>query len=57
MQVHRPDIVVKVNDIDHTWITNLAVPGDLRMVEKDKEKVGKYHDPRERYYYYDDFGE
>ena len=31
-------------EMDHTWIINIAVPGDSRIEEKEREKVEKYQD-------------
>ena len=42
IQVRRPDIVVKDKELDHTWIIDIAVPGDARVEDKEKEKVEKY---------------
>ena len=41
IQARRPDIVVKDKELDHTWIIDIAVPGDARV---EKEKVEKYQD-------------
>ena len=40
----RPDIVVKDKLLDHTWLIDVAVPGDGRVKEKEREKVEKYQD-------------
>ena len=42
IQTRRPDIVVKDKELDHTWIIDIAVPGDARV--EDKERVEKYQD-------------
>ena len=39
IQSRRPDIVAKDKELDHTWIIDIAVPGDARV--EDKEKVEK----------------
>ena len=44
IQARRPDIVVKDKELDHTWIIDIAVPGDARVEDKEKEKVEKYQD-------------
>ena len=44
IQARRPDIVVKEKGLDHTWIIDIAVPGDSRIEEKEKEKIEKYQD-------------
>ena len=36
--------VVKDKELDHTWIIDIAVPGDARVEDKEKEKVAKYQD-------------
>ena len=40
----RPDIVVKDKMMGHTWLIDVAVPGDERIKEKDVEKIDKYQD-------------
>ena len=40
----RPDIVSVDKNLDHTWVIDIAVPGDGRVEEKEKEKVFKYQD-------------
>ena len=38
IQARRPDIVVKDKEFDHTtWIIDIAVPGDARVEDKEKE--------------------
>ena len=44
IQARRPDIVVKDKELDHTWIIDIAVPGDGRVKEKEREKVEKYQE-------------
>ena len=44
IQARRPDIVVKDKELDHTWIIDIAVPGDARVEDKEKEKIEKYQD-------------
>ena len=44
IQARRPDIIVKDKEIDHTWIIDIAVPGDKRVEEKEREKIEKYQD-------------
>ena len=44
IQARRPDIVVKDKELNHTWIIDIAVPGDDRVEDKEKEKVEKYQD-------------
>ena len=44
IQARRPDIVVKDKEIDHTWIIDIAVPGDSRTEEKEREKIEKYQE-------------
>ena len=34
--------MVKDKELDHTWIIDIAVPGDARVEDKEKEKVEKY---------------
>ena len=52
IQVHRPDSIVKDKETDHTWsinvtiimviiIIDIAVLGDSRTEEKEREEVGK----------------
>ena len=43
IQARRPDIVVKDKELDHTWIIDIAVPGDAISI-KGEEKVEKYQD-------------
>ena len=39
----RPDIVI-VNKMEKTAIiTDVATPGDKRIIDKEKEKIEKYH--------------
>ena len=40
----RPDIVVRDKMMDHTWLIDVAVPGDGRIKEKEVEKIDKYQD-------------
>ena len=40
----RPDIVVTNKDKRESWIVNIAIPGDLRVREKEIEKREKYQD-------------
>ena len=35
---------MKDKEIDHTLITDIAVPGDKRVEEKEREKIEKYQD-------------
>ena len=35
---------MKDKELDHTWIIDIAVPGDARVEDKEKEKVEKYQD-------------
>ena len=35
---------MKDKEIDHTWIIDIAVPGDKRIEEKEREKIEKYQD-------------
>ena len=49
IQAHRPDIVVKDKEMDNTWIIDIAVPGDARVEDKEKEKVEKYQDLAREY--------
>ena len=44
IQARRPDIIVMDKEMDHTWIIDIAVPGDSRIEEKEREKVEKYQD-------------
>jgi hypothetical protein len=44
IQARRPDIVVQEKEINHTWIIDIAVPGDARVTEKEREKVERYQD-------------
>ena len=44
IQARRPGIVVKDKELDHTWVIDIAVPGDGRVEEKEQEKVEKYQD-------------
>ena len=37
IQARRPEL-------NHTWIIDIAVPGDARVTEKEREKVEKYQD-------------
>ena len=37
-------IVVLDKEMDHTWVIDIAVPGDGRVEEKEKEKREKYQD-------------
>ena len=36
--------MVKDKELDHTWIIDIAVPGDGRVKEKEREKVEKYQE-------------
>ena len=36
--------MVKDKELDHTWIIDIAVPGDARVEDKEKEMVEKYQD-------------
>ena len=44
IQACRPDIIIKDNDMDHTWILDIAVPSDSRTAKKELEKAEKYQD-------------
>ena len=44
IQARRPDIIMKDKELDHTWLIDIAVPGDGRVKDKEKEKVEKYQD-------------
>ena len=44
IEARRPDIVVLDKEMDHTWVIDIAVPGDGRVEEKEKEKREKYQD-------------
>ena len=44
IQARRPDTVVKDKELDHTQIIDIAVPGDVRVEDEEKEKVQKYQD-------------
>ena len=44
ISARRPDIVFVNKEIDHTWIIDIAIPGDGRVIEKQREKVEKYQD-------------
>ena len=44
IQARRPDIVVKDKGISHIWVIDIAVPGDGRVEEKEKEKGEKYQE-------------
>ena len=35
---------MKDKELDHTWIIDIAVPGDARIEEKEREKLEKYQD-------------
>ena len=41
IQARRPDIAVKDMKLDHTWRTDIAVPGDERVKDNKKGKSGK----------------
>jgi len=40
IQARRPDIVVKDKEMNHTWIIDIAMPGDARIEEKE-EKIAR----------------
>ena len=42
IQTRRPDIAVKDMKLDHTWLTDIAVPGDERVKDKEQERVEGY---------------
>ena len=42
IQARRPDIVVKDKELDHTWLIDIAVPGDRIVNDREREKVKKY---------------
>lgn len=42
IEARRPDIVVVDKQLRHTWIIDIAVPGDFRVKEKELEKIEKY---------------
>ena len=44
LEARRPDIVVTDKENQETWIIDIAVPGDLRVKEKELEKREKYQD-------------
>ena len=44
IEARRPDIVVLDKELDHVWVIDIAVPGDGRVEEKEKEKREKYQD-------------
>ena len=35
---------MKDNELDHTWLIDIAVPGDERVKDKKQEKLEKYQD-------------
>ena len=44
IDARRPDIVVMNKDKRESWIVDIAIPGDLRVREKEIEKREKYQD-------------
>ena len=44
LEARRPDIVVTDKENQETWIIDIAIPGDLRVKEKELEKKEKYRD-------------
>lgn len=36
--------MAKHEDMDHTWVTDIAVTGDAKIIDKDWEKVENYQD-------------
>ena len=49
IEATRPDIVIVEKDEKVCKIIDIAIPGDSRLVEKEREKVEKYQDlKRER---------
>ena len=44
LEARRPDIVVTDKENQETWIIDIAIPGDLRVREKELEKREKYQD-------------
>ena len=44
IDARRPDIVVTNKDKQESWIVDIAIPGDLRVKEKEIEKREKYQD-------------
>ena len=44
IDARRPDIVVTNKDKRESWIVDIAIPGDLRVREKEIEKREKYQD-------------
>ena len=44
IEARRPDIILVDKELNHTWIVDIAVPGDGRVDSKEKEKVEKYQE-------------
>jgi hypothetical protein len=44
IEARRPDLVVVDKQNSETLIIDIAVPGDFRVVEKEREKISKYQD-------------
>ena len=44
IEARRPDLIVIVKKEQMSIITDIAVPADIRVEEKEKEKVEKYQD-------------
>ena len=44
IEARRPDITLVDKEMKATWIIDIAVPGDIRVKEKEKEKIEKYQD-------------
>ena len=44
LEARRPDIVVTDKENQETWIIDIAIPGDLRVREKELEKREKHQD-------------
>ena len=42
----RPDIVIIDNEDKNCFIVDITIPGDLRLSEKESEKVEKYQGPK-----------
>ena len=44
IQARRPDIVVKIKELDNMWLIDIAVPGDGRVKDKNPVECEKYQD-------------
>ena len=38
MQTRRPDVVVKNKELNHTWLIDIAGPGDGRVEDNEQKK-------------------